>query len=303
MIEALCIGHAAWDISVWVPEFPQENSKSEVRTLIECSGGPAANAACLLAKWGVLTGFLGAVGADEAGRRVRQSLEQFSVNTAGVHAVESWPTPVSIVLVSESNGSRTIVNRSLGSAQHPPLSIQAYQHESPRLLLLDGHELPASLEAMERWPEAIALLDAGSLREGTRVLAGKVQHLVASERFARQLTGLPELKSDVDRETAIGALHSLTGNDVAITLGEDGVIAGNPENWRHLPAVKVRAVADTTGAGDIFHGALAYHFLRSTNPQLTDEALQFAALAAAHSVEKRGSSTSIPEFDEMHSTP
>lgn len=297
MIEALCIGHAAWDISVWVPEFPQENSKSEVRTLVECSGGPAANAACLLAKWGVRTGFVGAVGTDDAGARVRQSFEQFGVATAGLQGFESWPTPVSIVLVSESNGSRTIVNRSLGSTAHPPLSLEASRDESPRLLLFDGHELSASLEAMERWPDAITMLDAGSLREGTRVLAGKVRHLVASERFARQLTGLESLHSTEHQANAIAALHSMSGNDVVITLGEAGLIAGNSDAWQHIPAFPAQAV-DTTGAGDIFHGALAYHLLRNGN-QLNDDSLRFASAAAALSVRVRGSSSSIPAREDV----
>ena len=62
MIDALCIGHAAWDITIWVPEYPAENSKCEIREMLECSGGPAANAACLLSYWGLEVAFMGATG-------------------------------------------------------------------------------------------------------------------------------------------------------------------------------------------------------------------------------------------------
>ncbi len=51
-MDALCIGHAAWDISAYVAQYPAENSKCEISALLECGGGPAANAACLLSSWG-----------------------------------------------------------------------------------------------------------------------------------------------------------------------------------------------------------------------------------------------------------
>ncbi|RYD72332.1 MAG: carbohydrate kinase family protein, partial [Verrucomicrobiaceae bacterium] len=189
MIEALCIGHAAWDVSVWVPEFPVENSKCEVEALVECSGGPAANAACLLALWGVRTAFAGVVGHDTAGERIRASLKAGGVNVSGLQTRDQVPTPVSVVLVNESTGSRTIINRSASGSARPAVDLAPLRLTAPpRLLLFDGHELPTSLEAMSRFPEAVTVLDAGSLREGTRVLAGRVQHLVASERFARQVT-------------------------------------------------------------------------------------------------------------------
>jgi sulfofructose kinase len=302
MIEALCIGHAAWDISAWVPEFPIENGKCEVRTLVECSGGPAANAACLLAKWGVRVGFIGALGADDAGERTQASLERFGVDTAGVHCFAGWPTPVSIILVNEQAGSRTIVNRTVGANQHGALTLNAFADESPRLLLFDGHELQASLDSMERWPEAHTMLDAGSLREGTRVLAGKVDHLVASERFACQLTGLSSLDSTSQRAAAIDALQVLNGHEVVITLGENGLIAGGPGTWRHIPALRADTI-DSTGAGDIFHGALAFHLLRhAPTMELDDAALHFASKAAAASVEKRGSSPSIPDLEMCRMT-
>ena len=56
-MDVLCVGHAAWDISVFVASYPAENSKREIHTMIECGGGPAANAAFLLSRWGVASAF------------------------------------------------------------------------------------------------------------------------------------------------------------------------------------------------------------------------------------------------------
>lgn len=296
MIEALCIGHAAWDVSVWVPEFPAENSKCEVQTLVECSGGPAANAACLLAHWGVRTAFAGMLGQDSAGERIRVSLGSAGVDVSGVTSSEGCPTPVSVILVNEQNGSRTIINRSAPASTRPVLDLDAVPPAGvPRLLHFDGHELSASLQAMERFPDAITVLDAGSLREGTRVLAGRVQYLVASERFTRQFTGLSSLDTPDLWQQAVAALYEMNGHPVVITLGERGLVHGSPGRWAHLPAFPMVAV-DTTGAGDIFHGAFSYGVLKGLGWEQT---LRLSSRAAALSVQVRGSSLSIPELDRV----
>jgi sulfofructose kinase len=59
MIEVLCIGHAAYDLSVFVSGFPAENSKGQTDQLLESGGGPAANAAYLLSSWRVSCAFAG----------------------------------------------------------------------------------------------------------------------------------------------------------------------------------------------------------------------------------------------------
>ncbi|MHA3772318.1 carbohydrate kinase family protein [Verrucomicrobiota bacterium sgz303538] len=299
MIEALCIGHAAWDVSVWMPGFPEENSKSEVQTLVECSGGPAANAACLLARWGVRTAFAGVLGRDSTGERVIASLNAAGVDVSAVHTSEHCPTPVSVILVNEQSGSRTVINRSAPVSTRPALDFNSVKFDgSPRLLLFDGHELDASLRAMERFPNALTVLDAGSLREGTSVLAEQVQFLVASERFAQQVANLTSLDTAELWQQAIAALHALNGRPVIITLGERGLIHGTADQWIHLSAFRAKPV-DTTGAGDIFHGAFAYGLLRALGWEYT---LRLASMAGACSVEQRGSSASIPTRESVEAS-
>jgi len=70
----LRVGHASHDRSAFVAEFSTENSKSEIERLLEAGGGPAANAAYLLALGGVRAAFASVVGDDEYGRRARREL-------------------------------------------------------------------------------------------------------------------------------------------------------------------------------------------------------------------------------------
>jgi sulfofructose kinase len=295
-MDVLCVGHAAWDISVFVPEYPAENSKCEIDTMIECGGGPAANAAYLLSRWGASCALAAALGDDSYAKRLLDEFALVGTDTSLARPSPDRATPVSVILVNKKSGSRTIVNRKREERPAPlGLSPLPAWSPPPRVLLFDGHELEAALEAMRRFPDAKTILDAGSLREGTRVLAGRVDYLVSSERFARQFCGLSDLETPECRQAAVAALHSHNGKTVVITLGERGLVYGTGDDVCDLPAFSARAV-DTTAAGDIFHGAFAYGVLTGLG---WIETLRLAAAAAAISVSVRGGRTSIPSLDQV----
>jgi sulfofructose kinase len=295
-MDVLCVGHTAWDISVFVAGYPAENSKREIHTMVECGGGPAANAAFLLSRWGLASAFAGVVGADAYGERIAREFFDAGTDITLLRRNADDVTPVSVILVNEQNGSRTIINRRVPRTGAPlQLSPPPAWPQPVRVLFFDGHEPEASLEAMKLFPQAKTILDAGSLRDGTRELAKRVDYLVASERFARELSGLPDLEGAENQATAVAALHWHNGKPVVITCGERGLLHGTSGHVEWLPALPVK-VCDTTAAGDIFHGAFAYGIL-SGLPWL--ETLRLAAGAAALSVTVRGGRTSIPSLADV----
>lgn len=80
-----------------------------------------------------------------------------------------------------------------------------------------------------------------------------------------------------------------------VTLGERGLIYEEEGNVKSLDSYKVKAV-DTTGAGDIFHGAFAYGLLENY-PLI--ENLKLASKTSAISVQTLGGRQSIPHKDEV----
>jgi sugar/nucleoside kinase (ribokinase family) len=209
------------------------------------------------------------------------------------------PTPVSVILVNERNGSRTIINRKQPRVGTPlRLPAKPAWPQPPRVLLFDGHELEASLDAMQLFPQARTILDAGSLRPGTRELAGRVDFLVCSEKFAREFSGVPDLDTAEHQAAAVAALHRCNGHPIVVTCGERGVLHGTGERVERLPALPVE-VRDTTGAGDIFHGAFAYGVFKGL-PWL--ETLRLAIATASLSVAGRGGRTSIPSLAKVQET-
>lgn len=290
-VDVLAVGLASYDISLFVDEFPRENSKMETHDMIEQGGGPAANAAYLLSLWGVACAFAGLVGDDVEGQRILDEFKLVGTQLCLVDASPGHATAVSVILVNTTNGSRTIVNRKvpLGTLR---LASAKLQQIRPRVLLFDGHELEASLSALGAYPDALSILDAGSLRQGTKVLAGKVKYLVASERFALQVSRMADVATDDAQRECLRRVRTIAREDaiIVITMGSRGLIYEDAGTFGYVPAFPVRAV-DTTAAGDIFHGAFAFGVLRGCS---FSDTLTMATLAAGMSVQRRGGRQSVP---------
>lgn len=292
--DVLCIGHAACDVSLFLDRYPQENAKCETHESLESCGGPAANAAWLLSSWGLQTGFAGLVGDDAHGRRIREEFIAVGTDVSLLELRPGHATPLSVILVNVNNGSRTIINRKLKTPGFS-LDAAALSMLKPRVLLFDGHELEASLAAMDAFPDAISILDAGSWRQGTAALAGKVHYLAASERFALQATGLPDLQSDASQRQCLADLRRQFPTRTIVTLGERGLVYDEGHGFNALPAYPAEAV-DTTAAGDIFHGAFAYA-IACGMPLL--DALRLSSMTASLSVRAPGGRSSTPALAEV----
>jgi sugar/nucleoside kinase (ribokinase family) len=293
----LAIGTAAYDLYFPLPGWLEENRKYEIPASQESGGGPAANAAYLLNLWGVRAALACVLGDDLYGRRILEEFRQAGTDLRLTEVRAGAATPLSVILVNTSNGSRTLVNR-LPPAEplrFGPGALEILAGLRPEVLLFDGHQPEASLQAMARFPGARTILDAGSRRPGTELLAPRVEFLVPSERFARALTGEEDLDSEAGGRRCLETLRGLNGREVVVTLGERGVLYLEKGEVRRLRAFPARAV-DTTGAGDIFHGAFAYGVLQGWALSRT---VRFAAMAAALSVARPGGRASIPALAEV----
>jgi ribokinase len=147
----------------------------------------------------------------------------------------------------------------------------------------------AAVVATARASKAPVVLTPSPVQELPRELLDAVTLIVPNEHEARAITGLS------DPEAALGALLERVPEAV-VTLGSEGALYGSRGGERlRVPAVPVRAV-DTTAAGDTFVGALC---VARAEGRSQEEALRFAATAAALSVQREGASTSMPARAEI----
>lgn len=282
-VDVLCVGYACWDLNFQVEDHPAVDEKTFAKSLISEGGGPAANAAIAVAKLGGRAAFAGRLGNDVFGNAHIKELEEVGVDT-GCISVSDTPTSTSSIWVNDQ-GKRTLVNYK--PERQGRLTIN--DKIKSLCVLVDGHELDASVEILKHVGDIPTLLDAGSLTDETLTLASQVSHLVASSTFASDLSQSENCTDWIKR------LAELAPN-VAVTCGEHGVHWQTTESpGGHIQSLPVEAI-DTTAAGDIFHGACALALSKGIS---FSNALAWANEVAAVSVTRSGGRSSCPKHSEI----
>lgn len=293
-MEILCIGHATYDITIVVDEYPKENDKYRIKDRTECGGGPASNAAYLLSKWGVTTYFAGLVGNDAYGRRIKEEFDEIGVNTKYMEISDKASTTSSFILANKENGSRTVFAYKKENEKMDIIDFKI----NPSLILIDGQEPRLSNAALNKFPNAISVIDAGRDTKEVRELCKKVDYVACSKNFAESVTGV-EINYTYTNSIieAFKVLKDMFKTNIIITLESHGCVYEKDGAIRIMPSIKVKP-KDSTAAGDIFHGALAYGIAHNFPYETT---LKYANIAGALSTEKVGGRFSIPTKKEVES--
>ncbi len=291
-MKIMCLGQSAYDITLPLDHYPVENKKVRVEGKVECGGGSASNCAYLLSKWGYDTYFAGVVGNDYYGNQIIKEYEKVGVNTKYLEVSDEYNTTSSYIIANTDIGSRTILTNRDKNIKMKPIDFE----DKFDYILFDGYEKEIALELIKKNPDAITILDAGSMKEATVELAHLVDYVVCSHDFAEELS---KVKIDYNNFDTIVAAYQelkkeLKGN-VIITLESFGCFTCIDGLYKIIPSIKVKAV-DSTGAGDIFHGAFVYSLASGFD---LEKALMFSNITGALSVLKIGSRLSIPELGDV----
>ena len=291
-VRVIGLGQACVDILGRLPSYPPENVKAELVDLRSGCGGPASTALVTLARLGVSTSFLGAVSDDAFGRRIVEHLEREAVDLSCLTVTPGYTSQFAFIAVTGDDANRTIFWHR-GSVPHlSPGDVDLSPFPDAGILHLDGLMIEASVEAARQAKAAgmKVVLDAGTMRDGTETLVSLVDVLIASETFAYPLVG-----AGTPPEIALEALRRLGPPEAIITLGSRGSVGMGEGGITRRPAFPVTA-ADTTGAGDVYHGAYIYGMLNGWN---MPRCMEFASAAAALKCTGSGNRASIPTLDTV----
>jgi len=286
-IDVFCAGIACWDLAFSVDRDPLPDEKTLSRRLDQGGGGPATTGAGTVASLGGRSTLASYLGKDWIGEAVKSQLLEKGVPLDCIFWT-GMDTPLSAILV-KPDGKRSIVTN---KCPEPEVDLESLVPtlQRSRFLLVDPHwpKLATFLVEKARDLDIPSMVDAGSLNEASMNLSRRVDYCVSSQVFAECATGLKEPGA------MLAGLEEFCSN-VVITLGIEGSIWKIAGKSGSTPAYPVDVV-DTTGAGDIFHGALALALSRRENPA---QALQFASRAAAVGCTRPGSLSAVPKFEEL----
>jgi sugar/nucleoside kinase (ribokinase family) len=290
-VDVVGVGINATDTVIRLPHFPTLDSKVEIISAERRAGGQTASAIAACQRWGLRTRYVGKIGDDEAGK-----FQQGEMDREGVDAI--WLTAPgcmsqsSFILVDEKSAERTVLWKRDPHIALQPQDLRAEWIAGARVLLVDGHDTPASTQAAKWAKEAgtLVLGDFDNRYPGVEELLQYVDFAITSKDFPARLTGESDLLKSLPK------MHAefkccLTG----ATLGRLGVLVWNGVKFHLCHGFRVRAV-DTTGAGDIFHGAFAYGIVRSWP---INEILEFSCAAAGLNCEGHGARGGIGTLVEI----
>jgi sulfofructose kinase len=268
------VGLNATDTLILVPLVPLFGGKAPFKGELVSPGGQVASAMVTCARLGMRTKYIGTLGDDERGAIQLESLRASGINLDDIEIRPGCPNQSAYILVDQSSGERTVLWHRDDCLRIDPASLTPEKIACASLLHIDGHDTPAVSRAAEiaRRHQIRVTLDVDTIYPGFDSVVPNVDYLISSWEFPTRWTQEP------DPFRALAMIQDEYGMQVAaMTLGKDGALARMDGRYIYSPGFVVDCV-DTTGAGDVFHGAFCYAVFESMPLR---EALEFSNAMAA----------------------
>ncbi len=292
MIRIACVGIAVMDRIYYVVGLPTEGGKYVAKRYTEVGGGPAATAAVAAAKLGAQVDFVGRVGDDDTGNSLLAELESLGVNTRYTWRYAGAKSSQSAIMV-DAQGERIIVNYPSPDLLPDAAWLNEIDFSQWDVVLADvrWHEGARQAFTLARRAGVMTVLDGDVTPQDISELVALSDHAAFSEPGLARLTGIN------DSEAGLKKAKTLTNGHVYVTRGSEGCDWIKNNTLQHQSGFKVDVV-DTTGAGDVFHGALAFSLAGGDAPE---EAVRFASGVAALKCTRPGGRAGIPDCDQTRS--
>jgi sulfofructose kinase len=297
-VDVVGIGLNATDTVMSVRKFPALGGKERVASMSMQAGGQVATALVTCSRLGLKVRYIGKVGDDQGGKIQLASLRREGLDMAYTKVVRGAPNQYGYIIVDQATGERTVFWDRDARLAVQPKELRPIAVTSARLLHLDGCDVEAALVAA-RWAKRARIpvvADFDTVYKNVEKLFPYIDYLIASTQFLPAVTGQADpfrvLKNMAD-EHHVGT--------PGMTLGRDGALVYQAGRFFYSPGFVVETV-DTTGAGDVFHGAFAYALLAGWD---MTRALDFSnAMAALNctALGARGGIKSQAEAEQLIAT-
>ncbi len=286
-MQALFIGQTYIDVTFLTDRLPTGDEKHVASAYAVSFGGNAVTAAFCCAKLAIVPDLMTSLADDWLGRMF--------LDMAAKYAIPVHPRNVatsSLSFIMPNDGKRAIVRcRDDGYLSAFPLLDLA----GCRALHVDGHQPDAALYYARRCRAAgiLTSIDGGGLRSNTHELLGFIDVAVVAERLCEQMHLTPGEMLDYlkARGCRIGGVTS--GERGCLWYDETGTV-------RSIAALRVppELILDTSGAGDVFHGAYVHSYLENPGKGW-DNHFRFARAAAAYKIQRLGNEAGLPTLADI----
>jgi sulfofructose kinase len=283
------LGQCSIDHVALVDGFPPYAGKVAMQGYQRLPGGQIATALLACARLGLRAAFVSSVGDDGVAESVLTPLRTAGIDVSRVLVMEGAVSQLALIVVDQRTGERTVIWHRDPRLRIPKERLDREDVERGRALHLDAGDPDVAVWAarVARAAGIPVFADIDTAVPGVEEVLRAVDFPIVSSQFAASRFGSPE--------EALRGLAALGARFPVVTLGDRGAVGGSGAPLRS-PAFAVDA-RDTTGAGDVFHGAFIVAALEGADPV---EALRLANAAAAmncRAVGAQGGLATRPELD------
>ncbi|MDR3119944.1 MAG: carbohydrate kinase family protein [Clostridiales bacterium] len=256
VVDIVGLGTPVMDQLVNLPQIPREEGAVRAHEVFHQGGGNAASAMAAAARLGARAGMLAKIGGDATGDFIIKDFRFNGVDTSRIlRGGPETSSAYSIAISEVERGTRTFIIRAGNIGRMEPEEVPFDYIASAKVLHLEASGDPASLAAARfaREHGVLVSIDAGYYSKESEALLPYVDVFIASEFYYNDMfpgagTSPEEYRKNMERVRAIGP------SVVWVTLGARGCVGLVDGKYCEVPTFPV-TVRDTTGAGDVFHGA------------------------------------------------
>jgi len=287
------IGCTAWDMLGILGKYPEPGDKAKLSRFEDLPGGQIQTALVAITRLGGKTAIVDTVGDDTYGEKIMESLIKEGVNRDYIVRRPGKTSLVSICIITEDSGERTLFFTIGTKGFLKPDEVPSDLILNSRVLLVDNHHgegsVIASKLALKGKIPVVTDIERDNPYNDELFSLGN--HHILPGDYLSHYTG------EKEPEKGLEAIYKNYKPEIVIvTLGRQGSIAYRGKEFIRQPVYKVEPVVDTTGAGDVFHGAFSYGL--ALNYDL-EKNLKFASMVAGLKCRGLGGQTAVPYRNEM----
>ena len=285
------LGRNAVDWICVLPNFPKNGGKIRMKDIHKSGGGEIATATALCAQYGMTVRYVGRLGDDEIGQFSLMDLKREPMDISCVDIVTGASSQIGVILVDGVTGERTVLWDVDPALLYQEGELKRNSIIEGQLLHVDGHDLQACLQAA-KWAKEAQMkisLDIDKMQPGCEKLLELSDFVLATSEFICEVSG------EKDWRKGLLAMGHLRLDVLGVTLGGRGAAVLHGGKIIEFPGLLVDVV-DTTGAGDIFHGAFIYALFQEKSLNFC---FRFANVAAGLACRHFGARPGIVPLKEV----
>ena len=289
--EAIFLEDPIMDLNLLIDELPETDGFAKLHDYSWQGGGNISSAAVAAARLGARTAVAGVIGNDAFGAFCKADFKRHGIDVSHLVTDPDGRTTFVICLAEQKKMGRSILGKGGKKRLMTDSEIDKDFIASAKYLHL-GHMGPTQIKAA-RWARAAGVTvvnDAGSFSRDTDEHTNLIDVFIASEHYYKGLF------SDEQYEDNMRTLQKRGPHLIIVTLGKRGCVGLDGDTFFEIPAYDNLDIVDTTGAGDVFHGAFIFALLQGWPAK---QCAQFSSAVSAIKCTRLGGRAAIPDYETV----